>query len=202
MDDVDALKPKVEQVIAMQKPSRGQEPQAAGMPPPPPERFLFADDGAVPNNQVLPFLVYKQAVKLDGAADPAAVFEQRFAANGWGRSWRNGIFPYVHYHSSIHEVLAIARGSARVRFGGAQGAELDLQAGDVAVLPAGTGHQRLSGSDDLLVVGAYPPEGAYDLFRGSAEEHARAQLSIAKVPVPATDPLHGRDGPLTRLWKR
>ena len=202
MDDVDALKPKVEQVIAMQQPTRGSTPQAAGMPPPPPERFLFADDGAVPNNPTLPFLVYRQAVKLEGAADPAAVIEQRFGENGWGRSWRDGIFPYGHYHSRVHEVLGVARGHARVRFGGANGAELELAAGDVAVLPAGTGHQRLAASDDLLVFGAYPPEGEYDEFRGSAEEHARARLTIPQVPLPAADPLHGRTGPLTRLWKR
>ena len=42
-----------------------------------------------------------------------------FAANGWGHGqWRNGIFPFVHYHSMIHEALGIARGRARVRFGG------------------------------------------------------------------------------------
>jgi uncharacterized protein YjlB len=166
-----------------------------------PQRFVFAPDGAVPNNPTLPFLVYKNAVAIDPGADPAAVFEQLFAANGWGRSWRNGIFPYVHYHSSIHEVLGIARGSARVRFGGAEGVEIEVAAGDVAVLPAGTGHQRLAMSDDLLVVGAYPPQGEYDECRGRAAEYARALVTIAQTPFPACDPLYGSDGPLIRLWR-
>ena len=58
-----------------------------------PIQFRFADDGSVPNNPQFPFLVYKSVVALGGASDPAAVFERLFAAHGWGRSWRNGIYP-------------------------------------------------------------------------------------------------------------
>ncbi|MEA2936013.1 MAG: hypothetical protein QOD74_2659, partial [Variibacter sp.] len=117
-----------------------------------------------------------------------------------GRSWRNGIYDYLHYHSMVHEVLGIARGSARVRFGGDQGNDLAVKAGDAVVLPAGTGHQRLEQSRDFLVVGAYPPEGEYDECRGRAEEHARAVERIAKAQAPETDPLFGQKGPLLALW--
>jgi uncharacterized protein YjlB len=165
-----------------------------------PRLVMFKDDGAIPNNATKPFVAYKGAVRLDAAVDPAAVFEALFERNGWGSSWRNGIYDYVHYHSEIHEVLGVARGRARVRFGGNDGQEIELEAGDVAVLPAGTGHQRLSQSEDFLVVGAYPPEGSYDECRGSAEEHARALKSIPKVPKPATDPVYGADGPLMTHW--
>jgi uncharacterized protein YjlB len=167
-----------------------------------PQALLFTADGTVPNNPTLPFLIYKNVLAHHGKFDPAAVFEQVFAANGWGKSWRNGIYPYVHYHSSTHEVLGIARGSARVRFGGETGMELDIAAGDVAVLPAGTGHQRLTMSDDLLVVGAYPAAGEYDECRGGADDYERARARIARTPLPACDPLYGRDGPLMRLWPR
>jgi uncharacterized protein YjlB len=88
-----------------------------------------------------------------------------------------------------------------VRFGGDTGEELKVEAGDVAVLPAGTGHQRLSSSSDLLVIGAYPPDGRYDLCRGGSAEHARALTTIARVPLPETDPLFGTDGPLMKLWR-
>jgi uncharacterized protein YjlB len=166
-----------------------------------PRTFLFRDDGRIPNNPTLPFVLYPAAVRLDGAADPAAIFEQLFETNGWGSGWRNGIYDYVHYHSSIHEVLGIARGRARVQFGGAKGEEIEVGAGDVAILPAGTGHQCLMASADFLVVGAYPPAGTYDECRGSAEEHARAKASIARTPLPQKDPVYGVNGPLTRLWQ-
>lgn len=168
---------------------------------PEPLAFHFADDGKVPNNR-LPFLVYRGAIDVARVKDAATAIEKTFEQNGWGHGmWRNGIYPFVHYHSQTHEVLGIAHGHARVRFGGDNGEVLDVTAGDVAVLPAGTGHQRLSLSPDLLVIGAYPPEGHYDLCRGTAAEHARAVATIPRVPVPATDPLYGATGPLTRLWR-
>ena len=92
-----------------------------------------------------------------------AVFEDLFEANGWSDSWRDGIYNYAHYHSGIHEVLGIARGTGRVQFGGPKGRTLILKAGDVAILPAGTGHQCLKASGDFLVVGAYPPTGTFDI---------------------------------------
>jgi uncharacterized protein YjlB len=165
-----------------------------------PETFLFADDGVIPNNPVLPFVVFRSAIDLKGSADPAALIEKTFERNGWGGLWRNGIYHYVHYHSRIHEALAIARGRAKVRFGGEAGAEIDLKVGDVAVLPAGTGHQCLRASSDLLVIGAYPPRGVFDLCRGSRAEHAKALAAIPLVPLPDSDPVGGKTGPLLTLW--
>ena len=166
-----------------------------------PMALMFADDGSIPNNPWLPFLVYRGAIDLSGTPDPEDVIEMTFARNGWGDMWRNGIDPYVHYHSMIHEALGIARGRAKVRFGGAQGRELDLAAGDVVVLPAGTGHQCLWAAPELVVIGAYPKNGKYDLCRGSKAERAKALKSIPKVPLPEDDPVHGEDGPLLALWR-
>jgi uncharacterized protein YjlB len=78
---------------------------------------------------------------------------------------------------------------------------VDVAAGDVLVLPAGTGHQCLMESEDFLVVGAYPPAGEYDLCRGSKAEHAKALKTIPKVPLPNSDPVAGKNGPLLKLWQ-
>src|SRR4051812_26108528 len=94
----------------------------------------FADDGHVPNNPKLPFVHYRGAVNVKGNADPAAILERLFEDNGWDGSWRNGIYDYVHYHPRTHEVLGIAGGKARVRFGGKKGRTVVLKAGDVVVL--------------------------------------------------------------------
>jgi uncharacterized protein YjlB len=169
-----------------------------------PLTFLFKDDGVVPNNQALPVLVYKAALDLSGQRDPAAAIETLFKANNWGRDmWRDGIFPFVHYHAMIHEALGIARGIAKVQLGGHPGETFDLKAGDIVVLPAGTGHRRLIGSDDFLVVGGYPPDGTYNLCRGdNPAERDKALVSIPKVPIPDSDPVSGKDGPLPKVWRR
>jgi uncharacterized protein YjlB len=100
----------------------------------------------------------------------------------------------------IHEAMGVARGRAHVRFGGDHGEVIEIAAGDAAILPAGTGHQRLWASDDFSVVGAYPRGGKYDLVRPSKEAHARALQTIPKVPQLRTDPVFGPDGPVVRLW--
>jgi uncharacterized protein YjlB len=166
-----------------------------------PATYAFADDGRIPNNPALPLLLYRGVIDLAGAPDPEKRIEQTFAANSWGNMWRNGIYPYVHYHSMIHEALGIARGRATVRFGGENGEEIEIVPGDVAVLPAGTGHQCLAQTPDLVVIGAYPPSGKYNLCRGSKADHAKAIDTIRKVPLPASDPLFGPDGPLVALWQ-
>ena len=165
-----------------------------------PLAIYFADDGLVPNNP-MPFLVYKGVVALD-RGEPEATIEKLFGGNGWGAMWRNGVYDFLHYHATVHEVLGVARGHARVRFGGDKGKALEISAGDVAILPAGTGHQCLSASDDFSVVGAYPPGPPMDLVRPTPEAHAKALKTIAMVKLPPTDPVMGQDGPLVRLWKK
>ncbi|MGY4567796.1 cupin domain-containing protein [Bradyrhizobium sp. USDA 3256] len=164
-----------------------------------PLTIVFQDDGLVPNNP-MPFLVYQATV--DVSSNPEAIIEQLFGKNGWGAMWRNGVYDFAHYHATVHEVLGVARGRARVQFGGDHGRALEIAAGDVAILPAGTGHQCLSASDDFCVVGAYPPGPPMDLQRPTPENHAMALKTIPQVAIPATDPVMGKDGPLVRLWKR
>ena len=160
---------------------------------------ILEDDGTFPNNQVLPVMIYKNAVKLPDD-DPAAVFEHLFASNQWGRSWRNGIYGYHHYHSTAHEALGCYSGSAKVQLGGPNGITLTLEAGDVVVLPAGTAHKNLGDTSDFGVVGAYPRGQSYDMNSGREGERPRADKNIADVPLPEADPIYGPDGPLMEKW--
>jgi uncharacterized protein YjlB len=166
-----------------------------------PEEHRFADDGRIPNNPDLPLLLYRKAAELP-ADDPARDFEVLFRRHGWGGSWRNGIYGYHHFHSTAHEVLGIARGTVQVKLGGEHGITADLGPGDVVVIPAGVGHKNEGSSPDLLVVGAYPAGQVADLCRGGEGERPGVLANIASVPLPATDPVLGRGGPLLSCWRR
>jgi uncharacterized protein YjlB len=160
------------------------------------DTYTFDDDGRIPNS-TLPVLVYHAT--LDPALG-AAEYEELFARHGWLGAWRDGIFPYHHFHSTAHEVLGIARGTAGVILGGSQGRRFDLSAGDVIVLPAGTGHCNAGSSADLLVVGAYPNGMRWDVRRGDPAERDEVLSNIAQVPLPDQDPVAGTRGQLLKLW--
>lgn len=162
------------------------------------ETHIFADDGTVPNN-TLPLVVYRGALEDDG--DRAAACERMFDRNGWPGAWRNGIYGHHHYHSTAHEVLGIASGKARVRLGGENGQTVELRAGDVVVIPAGVAHKRESASTDLLVIGSYPQDQRPDHCRADAGVHDAAADRIARVPLPAADPVTGGAGPLLECWR-
>ena len=159
------------------------------------ESYTFDDDGAIPNS-VLPVLVYRGVAEAVGAAG----CERLFARHGWLGAWRDGIYPFHHFHSTAHEVLGIAGGSARVVLGGPSGQTFDVARGDVLVLPAGTGHCNAGSSPDLLVVGAYPNGMRWDLRRGDPAEYDEALANVRAVPLPDADPVTGPAGPLTELW--
>lgn len=162
------------------------------------EEHFFADDGRVPNNPSLPLIVYRGA--LETGPRCAADCETLFAHNGWGGAWRNGIYAHHHYHSTAHEVLGIAAGSVRVRLGGEDGTTVELHAGDVVVIPAGVAHKNEGASPDLVVVGAYPGGKSPDMCSPAAQQRERALQNVREVPLPASDPVYGKPGPLTERW--
>jgi uncharacterized protein YjlB len=158
----------------------------------------FFDDGTYPNSR-LPLLFYEEALPPAGVTPEA--LEEMFAANGWPPAWRASVFTYHHYHSTSHETLGVARGTARLLLGGPEGREFDVEPGDVIVIPAGVAHRRLDSSGDFLVVGCYPPGQNWDLLRGEAGERPQVDQNIARVPLPSTDPVGGLSGPLVAQWR-
>ena len=90
------------------------------------EARLFVDDGLVPNNGKLPLILYRHGLALEHASEPERAFETLFKSNGWRGAWVDGIYDFHHYHSTAHEVLGIAQGSAKVQLGGPQGLLVDL----------------------------------------------------------------------------
>lgn len=165
-----------------------------------PEEFLFEDDGKIPNSK-LPLLIYHEAFTEQGIKG-AEWLEEVFNRNSWSNSWRWGVYSYHHYHSNAHEVLGVFSGYAVLQMGGEKGSKLKVKAGDIIVIPAGTGHKNISCSTDFTVVGAYPNGMNPDLMKGKAGERPQADKNIAAVPIPSADPLLGTDEGLIQIWKK
>ncbi|KHL97097.1 hypothetical protein QW71_04010 [Paenibacillus sp. IHB B 3415] len=160
------------------------------------ETFAFKADKLLPNNPELPAVLYRHALQ-----DHPESAEQIFNDNGWRNSWVNGVFSYHHYHSNAHEVLGVMSGSASLQLGGDTGRKVEVSAGDVLVLPAGTAHKRLASSHDFRIAGAYPGGAAYNTRRATPDDFAAALPEIGQVPLPDSDPVYGKDGLLLRVWE-
>jgi uncharacterized protein YjlB len=160
-----------------------------------PQQLHLKPNGWMPNN-TLPVLLYRNALPVTG--DLATTMERLFTANGWPPQWRNGVYPFHHYHSTAHEVLGFAAGHADLILGGEGGTPVTVHAGDIAVLPAGTGHCRITASEDFLVIGAYPPDEHWDICRTAATPEVFARMR--SVSFPASDPVTGAGGALPKLW--
>ena len=159
---------------------------------------LSPDDG-VPNHPRWPLLVYAGAIAT--GEDLAEAIEALFARHGWPPAWRNGVHPFHHFHCTAHEALGVYRGEVTVRFGGESGVDITARAGDVLVLPAGTGHKKLASRGTLGVVGAYPAGQDADMHTRRAADPARELQALARIPLPASDPVYGAAGPLFEHWR-
>jgi uncharacterized protein YjlB len=128
------------------------------------------------------------------ATGKANVFRGRFKSAGWTGVWTDTIYDYTDFYSNAHEALGIAEGRVTLRLGGDDGRLVRLKAGDMLVLPAGTGHRRVGGDDGLKVIGAYPRgQSHYDMKR-----RGRA---VPQVALASADPFYGDDGPLVKAWR-
>ncbi|OAP58712.1 hypothetical protein AYL99_07802 [Fonsecaea erecta] len=112
-----------------------------------------------------------------------------FTANGWETQWifRYGPSQRSHYHSRVHECMAVLTGTATIRFGVADtvadleastygagreegGVEVEARAGDVFVLPAGTAHKTFNTSPAAEFKLLTPGDGHAVATGGGGEE--------------------------------
>lgn len=162
------------------------------------ESFLLEKNGWVPNNPRLPVVFYKDV--LPDIGDVAAEdMEAIFSRNGWEPRWRDGVYRYHHYHTTAHEVLGFAAGSARLMLGGPNGREIAVKRGQALLIPCGVAHRCLEADKDFLVVGAYPPGQNWDLCKTTPSAAARER--IQQLALPPSDPIEGKDGVLRDLWR-
>jgi uncharacterized protein YjlB len=164
-----------------------------------PETLLLGRNDWMPNNARLPVLIYRRVLPAGATEQKASGFETMFEENGWPPQWRDSVYLYHHYHSTAHEVLGFAAGSALLMLGGPRGAAVKVSAGDVVLLPTGTGHRRIKATPNFLVVGAYPKGQKFDICRAAPTPAMVRRM--ATLPFPKSDPLAGKHGPMVELWR-
>lgn len=125
-------------------------------------KYFLPPTTLVPNSP-LPLLHYVGALPLEGNIKTR--FHDTLSENKWQVQWlvRYGPTQPAHYHSAIHECMAVLSGEATIRFGvadttedpeenthggGAEagGVELTAMAGDVFLIPAGVCHKTYNPS--------------------------------------------------------
>ena len=168
------------------------------------EKHVLAPGEGTPNS-ALPMIIYRGAIPPTADLDKDIASTRDFLAkNGWNVVWYTdkGLHPFHHFHSNAHEIVWVARGHQRGVFGGPNGLSAKVYAGDLIVLPAGTGHHGFERTDDLYMIGGYPMGVARGNLMKSEECRAETFVDeIAAVPLPV-DPLTGRDGALTDAWRQ
>lgn len=198
-------------------------------------------------NSPYPLLHYPAFLSA-GSDSIATKFYDLLSTNGWQAQWifRYGQTQRSHYHSTVHECMVVLTGSATLRFGVADttddmhentyskgreegGVEVQAQAGDVFIIPAGVAHKTfdakpaaefklltpgdghgLAGDarekleevelEGFTMLGAYPKDGGkWDFAEGGEGSEMYARPST--VLPPALDPVLGasRSG-LCTLW--
>jgi uncharacterized protein YjlB len=130
-------------------------------------------------------------------ADPPGL-EALFDRNHWPAAWQNGVC--VHHFHTQREVSASTAGGT-VQFGGDTGVTVTAKPGDVIVLPAGTGHKKLSSRGALGIVGAYPQGQHPDMCTPLLSNLERTAQAVERVPLPDRDPVYGAGGPLFTHWE-
>ncbi|KAL4921394.1 hypothetical protein BDW62DRAFT_208393 [Aspergillus aurantiobrunneus] len=173
-----------------------------------PNTYHLPQTEHTPNSR-LPVLHYKNVLPLPRTEDEVTRFltAHKWEKRGtWGPIWES------HFHPNSHECYGIFQGSSTLLLGAAGeddtsnniGLRITVNAGDVIVLPAGTGHSSVESTDDYKYIGVYPdgcPRWRNE-FGKSRIDKTSFRDEIASVGYPEEDPVYGKDGPMMQLWSQ
>lgn len=132
-----------------------------------PETYHLSPTLHAPNSR-LPILIYRSVLPASPDEDSVTEF---LTSNKWRKLGTWGHITYRHFHPNVHECYGVFSGHSRLLLGCGQGddrenqegvgLEIDVQRGDVIVLPAGTGHACLVSSTKEDEDGEYRYIGVY-----------------------------------------
>lgn len=178
------------------------------MPPSKPEEYYFRPTSHVPNSR-LPVLVYRDVLPPEPTAESTREALER---NAW---LQGGVFKTYwahHFHSVTHECYAVFKGKSTLLLGRGPlddasegGIEVDVNTGDIIVLPAGVSHCSVTSEGEYEYVGLYPrgsPKWDNNWCKANEHETSLKAEQAKRVPIPDYDPIYGKDGPLVDIWTR
>ncbi|PQE17398.1 cupin domain protein [Rutstroemia sp. NJR-2017a BVV2] len=183
-----------------------------------PESYYLPRPTRYVPNSPYPVLIYRSVLPLPCES---STLRETFEPNDWMWGGVFAHFPNYHFHSVTHECFAVVKGSGTVLLGkgpldkGERGIEVDLRPGDVVVLPAGVAHYILDSDTDYsyyVVFGGLSYVYVTNIAKGSPhwdnntcqagkEETAMKADTARNVPIPSSDPLFGKEGPLVQIWE-
>ncbi|KIV81064.1 hypothetical protein PV11_08515 [Exophiala sideris] len=154
----------------------------------------------IPNTSIQgkPLMIYHSAFTKSSAA---SIKNHLKSVGVVSPQWEYTMFTETHFHSTTHEVLSIASGSAKCCFGGEQNegrVEPVLEEGDVVIVPAGVGHRLLEDYGGFNMVGSYPVGKSWDMCYGRAGEESKVR-AIGDLGWFEQDPIYGDDGPSLKV---
>ena len=126
------------------------------------KHFIKAHSG-FPNTSVhpkRPLLIYHSC--FASSTSPNEIERHLRSVGVVEPQWRFPMYRQHHYHSTTNEVLCVAGGSARLCFGGGENperVEVEVEKGDVMVVPAGVAHAMLDDHGGFSMIGSYPVGG-------------------------------------------
>jgi len=158
-----------------------------------------SDDGAYPNNETCPLLLYQQCQLLFNSVTPFSTegISKKLKSNKWKEPWLGQVYEYQHYHSTVWEGLWCNAGSADIQMGGPNGSILSVKEGDFILIPPGVSHKQISATDDFSLLGTYiHNSGPVDEIRNSSEPAPTELLeNIKQCLIPYVDPVGGDSSP-------